>query len=135
MPNQLSRPHLLPMTLIICNKMIYFPFRTSSANACAKDERNYNFILITMSALFIGCQWLKIVPDFYELFACKMTGHHCKMDGPVSKWKNNNRTRAIHCHSYYTNIIFLASVLLPTKYILAWNSRGAATIKERRLVE
>ena len=37
-----------------------------------------------MSAVFIGCQWLKIVPDFYELFACKMTGHFCKMEGPVS---------------------------------------------------
>ena len=65
------------------NKYI-FSFRTSSGNPNPKDERNHNFILITMSAVFIGCQWLKIVPDFYELFACKMTGHFCKMEGPVS---------------------------------------------------
>ena len=60
-----------------------FIFRAST-NTHASEERNHNFILITMSALFIGCQWLKIVPDLYELFGCTMTGHYCKMDGPVN---------------------------------------------------
>ena len=53
-----------------------------------------------MSAVFIGCQWLKIVPDFYELFACKMTGHFCKMDGPVSTlyiYTSVNTVVEFHC--------------------------------------
>ena len=57
---------------------------SNNANKEEKDERNLNFILITMSALFIGCQSLKIVPDLYELLVCKLTGHYCKMDGVVS---------------------------------------------------
>ena len=45
-------------------------------------------MLLAMSAVFIVCQFLKIVPDMYELFFCQLTmdlsGHHCRMDGKVS---------------------------------------------------
>ena len=54
----------------------------------APENKNPSTMLLTMSALFVSCQFLKIIPDIYELYFCHRTlnkiGHHCEMDGPVS---------------------------------------------------
>ena len=64
------------------------PSGTSSSSNGKSEEKSLSAILLGMSALFIACQSLKIVPDLYELIVCHQTlhkvGHHCKMDGPVS---------------------------------------------------
>ena len=50
-------------------------------------DKGLSAILLCMSALFIICQSLKLIPDLYELLVCHLTldtiGHHCDMDGWV----------------------------------------------------
>ena len=68
--------------------MAFHDFRqdnSSTQSARSAEEKSIRAILFTMSLLFIVCQAWKIVPDVYELFFCRENGHHCKMDGPVSK--------------------------------------------------
>jgi hypothetical protein len=38
-----------------------------------KREANLGIVLVSISVLFIVCQSVKIIPDVYEVFTCRLT--------------------------------------------------------------
>ena len=93
--------------------LTFYTFRqdnSSTQSARSAEEKSLRAILFTMSLLFIVCQAWKIVPDVYELFFCRENGHHCKMDGPVSK----------HVTLLYLLLKIKLGKECLTKYMLFW---------------
>ena len=91
----------------------FYTFRQdngSTQSARSAEEKSLRAILFTMSLLFIVCQAWKIVPDVYELFFCRENGHHCRMDGPVSK----------HVTLLYLLLKIKLGKECLTKYMLFW---------------
>lgn len=112
--------------------------KENPANAAAanneSNDKSLGFILITMSALFIVCQSLKIVPDLYELFVCKtqdLVGHHCKMDGPVSWFLNiKSRIASTDVDDLYILLYFYFNEIFFEEFIKFFFNRSSMELWE-----
>ena len=48
-------------------------FHQAEMTARQKREANLGIVLVSISVLFIVCQSVKIIPDVYEVFTCRIT--------------------------------------------------------------
>jgi len=86
-----------------------------------QDEHNLGWILVGMSALFITCQSLKIIPDLYEVIICNEQRTNGKVCTTSSQPVINMITRLSHllvCFNLSANFVFY--YLKGEKFRKAW---------------